>query len=116
MLFLGGLMLASGFGFLREWSALQPALAALTLVWMVAGSSLQTVLYGSSITGWMFGVGKFKKFDGRAVLDDNGDADAVGWAGRGNQDFAASKLGGKVSHFKQTGAATSTEISVRPRR
>ncbi len=37
MLFLGGLMLVSGFGFLREWSALQPALAALTAIWMVAG-------------------------------------------------------------------------------
>ncbi len=37
MLFLGGLMLVSGFGFLREWSALQPALAALTSIWMVTG-------------------------------------------------------------------------------
>jgi hypothetical protein len=37
MLFLGGLMLVSGFGFVREWSALQPALAALTSIWCVAG-------------------------------------------------------------------------------
>lgn len=37
MLFLGGLMLVSAFGFLREWSALQPGLAALTSIWMVAG-------------------------------------------------------------------------------
>ena len=37
MLFLGGLMLVSSFDFLREWSALQPALAALASTWMVAG-------------------------------------------------------------------------------
>jgi hypothetical protein len=37
MLFLGGLMLVSGFGFVREWSALQPALAVLTSIWFVAG-------------------------------------------------------------------------------
>jgi hypothetical protein len=37
MLFLGGLILVSGFGFLREWSALQPALAVLTSIWIVAG-------------------------------------------------------------------------------
>jgi hypothetical protein len=37
MLFLGALMLVSGFGFLREWSALQPALAVLTSIWIVAG-------------------------------------------------------------------------------
>ena len=29
------------------------------------------------------------------------DADAVGWAVRRNQDFAASKLGGEISHFKR---------------
>jgi len=37
MLFLGGLMLVSGFGFVREWSALQPALAVLTSIWIIAG-------------------------------------------------------------------------------
>jgi hypothetical protein len=37
MLFLGGLMLVSGFDFLREWSALQPDLAVLTLIWFISG-------------------------------------------------------------------------------
>jgi hypothetical protein len=48
----------------------------------------------------MVGVGEFQQFDGRAVFDYEGDADAVGWAVGRNQDFAASKLGGKISHFK----------------
>jgi len=49
----------------------------------------------------MFGVGKFEQFDGSAVLDDECDADTLGWAVRGNQDFAASELGGEVGHFKR---------------
>ena len=47
------------------------------------------------------GVGEFEQFDGRAVFDDERDADAVGWAVRSNQDFAASQLGGEISHFKR---------------
>ena len=47
------------------------------------------------------GVGEFEQFDGRAVFDYECDADAVGWAVRRNQDFAASKLGGEISHFKR---------------
>ena len=47
------------------------------------------------------GVGEFEQFDGRAVFDYERDADAVGWAVRRNQDFAASKLGGEISHFKR---------------
>ena len=47
------------------------------------------------------GVGEFEQFDGRAVFDYERDADAVGWAVRRKQDFAASKLGGEVSHFKR---------------
>ena len=38
----------------------------------------------------MVGVGEFEQFDGRAVFDYERDADAVGWAVRRNQDFAAS--------------------------
>ena len=34
--------------------------------------------------GW---VGEFEQFDGRAVFDDERDADAVGWAVRSNQGF-----------------------------
>ncbi len=49
----------------------------------------------------MFGVGEFEQFDGRAVFDDERDADTVRWAVRGNQGFAASKLGGEVGHFKR---------------
>ena len=49
----------------------------------------------------MVGVGEFEQFDGRAVFDDESDADAVGWAVRSNQDFAASKLGGEIIHFKR---------------
>ena len=45
----------------------------------------------------MFRVSKFEKFDGRAVLGDECDADTVGEAVRGNQDFAACKLGGEVT-------------------
>jgi hypothetical protein len=51
--------------------------------------------------GRMVGVGEFEQFNGRAVFDDERDADAVGWAVGRNQDFAASKLGGKISHFKR---------------
>jgi hypothetical protein len=47
------------------------------------------------------GVGEFEQFDGRAVFDYERDADAVGGAVRRNQDFAASKLGGEISHFKR---------------
>jgi len=49
----------------------------------------------------MIRVGELQQFDGRAVFDDEGDADAVGWAVGRNQDFAASKLGGEISHFKR---------------
>ena len=49
----------------------------------------------------MVGVGEFEQFDGRAVFDYERDADAVGWAVRRNQDFAASKLGVEISHFKR---------------
>jgi hypothetical protein len=49
----------------------------------------------------MVGVGEFEQFDGRAVFDYERDADAVGWAVGSNQDFAASKLGGEISHFKR---------------
>ena len=49
----------------------------------------------------MVGVGEFEQFDGRAVFDYERDADAVGWAVRRNQDFAAGKLGGEISHFKR---------------
>ena len=49
----------------------------------------------------MFGVGEFEQFDWRLVFDDERDADTLGRAVRRNQDFAASKLGGKVVHFKR---------------
>lgn len=49
----------------------------------------------------MVGVGEFEQFDGRAVFNYERDADAVGWAVGRNQDFAASKLGGEISHFKR---------------
>jgi hypothetical protein len=49
----------------------------------------------------MVGVGEFEQFDGRAVFDYERDADAVGWAVGRNQNFAASKLGGEISHFKR---------------
>jgi hypothetical protein len=51
--------------------------------------------------GRMVGVGEFEQFDGRAVFDDESDTDTVGWAVGGNQDFATSKLGGEISHFKR---------------
>ncbi len=51
--------------------------------------------------GWVFGIGEFDKFDGRAVFDDERDADAVGRAVARNQDFTASKLGGEIGHFKR---------------
>jgi hypothetical protein len=47
------------------------------------------------------GVGEFEQFDGRAVFNYERDTDAVGWAVRRNQDFAASQLGGEISHFKR---------------
>ena len=37
MLFLGVVMLVSSGDFLREWSALQPALAVVTAIWALAG-------------------------------------------------------------------------------
>ena len=49
----------------------------------------------------MFGVCEFEQFDRRAILDDECDADTVGWAVRRNQNFAASKLRGEVGHFKR---------------
>ena len=49
----------------------------------------------------MVRVGKFEQFDGRAVFDYERDADAVRWAVGRNQDFAASKLGGEISHLKR---------------
>ena len=49
----------------------------------------------------MVGVGEFEQFDGCAVFDYERDADAVGRAVGRNQDFAASKLGGEISHFKR---------------
>jgi hypothetical protein len=52
-------------------------------------------------TARMVGVGEFEQFDGRAVFDYERDADALGWAVGRNQDFAASKLGGEISHFKR---------------
>ena len=61
----------------------------------------------------MFGVGKFEKFDGRAILDDECDADTVGWAVRGNQDFTASKLGGEVGHFKRDVRHSSDKVGNR---
>src|SRR5580693_4717642 len=48
----------------------------------------------------MVGAGELEQFDGRAVFDYERDADSVGWAVGRNQDFAASKLGGEISHFK----------------
>jgi len=35
--------------------------------------------------GRMVGIGEFEQFNGRAVLDDERDADAVGWAVGRNQ-------------------------------
>jgi len=49
----------------------------------------------------MVGVGEFEQFDGRAVFDYERDADTVGWAVGKNQDFAAGKLRGEISHFKR---------------
>jgi hypothetical protein len=49
----------------------------------------------------MVGAGELEQFDGRAVFDYERDADSVGWAVGRNQDFAASKLGGEISHFKR---------------
>jgi hypothetical protein len=58
----------------------------------------------------MVGVGKFEQFDGRAVFDYERDADAVGWAVGRNQDFAASKLRGEISHFKRDMRNLTNEI------
>src|SRR6204780_3891353 len=49
----------------------------------------------------MVGVGEFEQFNGRAVFDDERDAEAVGWAVGRNQDFAPSQLRGEISHFKR---------------
>ena len=49
----------------------------------------------------MVGVGKFEQFDGRAVFDDERDADAGGGAVGRNQNFAASQLGSEIRHFKR---------------
>ncbi len=49
----------------------------------------------------MVGVGEFEQFNGRAVFDYERDADAVGWAVWRDQDFAASKLGDEIIHFKR---------------
>jgi len=38
MLFLSGVILVAGYAYLREWSALRPALAALTTIWVTAGA------------------------------------------------------------------------------
>src|ERR1700749_4941085 len=46
-------------------------------------------------------VGEFEQFDGRAVFDYKRNAHAVGWAVRRNQDLAAGKLGGEISHLKR---------------
>ena len=54
-----------------------------------------------SAGGRMVGVGKFEQFDGRAIFDNERDADAVGWTVRRNQDLAASKLRGEIGHFKR---------------
>jgi len=46
-------------------------------------------------------VGEFEQFDGRAVFDYERDPDAAGGAVGRNQDFAACKLGGEISHLKR---------------
>jgi hypothetical protein len=51
--------------------------------------------------GGMIGVGEFEQFDGRAVFDDERDADPLGWAVGRNQDFAAGEFGGEIRHFKR---------------
>jgi hypothetical protein len=56
MLFLGGLMLVSGFGFVREWSALQPALAVLTSIWIIAG------LIATGCSLWLLNRGSDPRF------------------------------------------------------
>ena len=48
MLFLGGIILVSGYDLLREWTALQPKLAILSAVWIVAG------LVASGCSLWLF--------------------------------------------------------------
>jgi hypothetical protein len=63
----------------------------------------------------MVGIGEFEQFDGRAVFDYERDADAVGWAVGRNQDFAASKLGGEISHFKRDMRNVPDEIRDSPR-
>src|SRR5271155_5014690 len=61
----------------------------------------------------MVGVGEFEQFDGRAVFDYERYTDAVGRAIGRNQDFAASKLGGEISHFKRDVRNLSDEIGDR---
>jgi hypothetical protein len=50
--------------------------------------------------GWLGSVNSSSS-NRRAVFDYERDADAVGWAVRRNQDLAAGKLGGEISHFKR---------------
>lgn len=38
MLFLSGVIMVSGYNLLRDWSALQTVLAALTVIWVTAGA------------------------------------------------------------------------------
>jgi hypothetical protein len=65
--------------------------------------------------GRMVGVGEFEQFNGRAIFDYESDADAVGWAVGRNQDFAPSKLGGEISHFKRDVRNLPDEIRGPPR-
>ena len=59
--------------------------------------------------GWLGSV-NIEQFNGRAVFDYERDADAVGWAVGRNQDFAASQLGGEISHFKRNVRNSADEI------
>jgi riboflavin transporter FmnP len=57
MLFLSVVILLSGYGFVREWSALQPALAAAVSIWLAAGvaagiSSLLLLTRSSAAAVW----------------------------------------------------------------
>ena len=49
---------------------------------------------------WMVGVGELKQFNGGAVVDDERDAHALGWAVRRNQNFPANQLECKVTYLK----------------
>ena len=52
MLFLGGVILVSGYDLLREWSALQPKLAILAFIWSAGG------LVASGCSLWLFRRGR----------------------------------------------------------